>query len=79
MMFFEKTNKLTFKDTLYGLVPMCLYAIFYLSNIFIHMHNGKISTSLGGKYFVKYDLEYCPIDHKCVNASLYEKKGGDEK
>lgn len=63
---------------------------------FAEAHNGKISTSLGGQYFVRYDLEccpfntckhlgendaidsygeeYCPIDHKCENASLYQKK-----
>lgn len=29
---------------------------------FAKAHNGKISTSLGGKYFVKYDLDYCPCD-----------------
>lgn len=63
---------------------------------FAEAHNGKISTSLGGQYFVRYDLEccpcdtckhwgengaidpygegYCPIDHECENASLYQKK-----
>ena len=29
---------------------------------FAETHNGKISTSLGGQYFVKYDLEYCPCN-----------------
>lgn len=52
-MFFEKTNKLTFKDSLYGLVPMILYAVFYLINIVIHMENGKVSPKYDWYWFVQ--------------------------
>lgn len=52
-MFFEKTNCLKLKDTLYGLVPMLIYAIFYLINILIHMENGKVSPKYDWYWFVQ--------------------------
>lgn len=52
-MFFEKTNKLTFKDSFYGLVPMLLYAVYYLTNIIIHMENGKVSPKYDWYWFVQ--------------------------
>ena len=41
---FEKTNKLSFIHTLYGLIPLALYGIVYMPNVITHMHNGQIST-----------------------------------
>ena len=40
---FEKTNKMTFKHTLYGLIPLGVYGFVYLPNVITHMHNGQIS------------------------------------
>ena len=51
--FFEKTNKLKFKDTIYGLIPTMIYAIYYLINILIHMENGKVSPKYDWYWFVQ--------------------------
>ena len=51
--FFEKTDKLKLKDTKYGLIPMFIYALFYITNILIHMENGKVSTVYDWYWFVQ--------------------------
>lgn len=51
--FFEKTDKLTFKYSFYGLIPMLLYAVYYLINILVHMQNGKISPKYDWYWFVQ--------------------------
>ncbi|MBR2289075.1 MAG: hypothetical protein IJ867_00210 [Clostridia bacterium] len=51
--FFEKTDKIKLKHTLYGLIPTALYEVFYLSNIFIHMENGKVSPVYDWYWFVQ--------------------------
>ncbi len=50
---FEKTNKLKFKDTLYGIIPTIIYATLYLINIIIHMENGKVSPVYDWYWFVQ--------------------------
>lgn len=50
---FEKTDKLTLKDTKYGLIPSIIYAVFYLTNIFIHMEGGKVSPTYDWYWFVQ--------------------------
>ena len=50
--FFEKTN-LSFKTTIYGIIPTILYGIFYLINILIHMENGSVSTKYDWYWFVQ--------------------------
>ena len=50
---FEKTDKLKFKNVIYGIVPAFIYGIFYLINILIHMENGKISTEYDWYWFVQ--------------------------
>lgn len=39
--FFENTNKISFKDTFFGLIPMSIYSIFYATNVLTHLENGK--------------------------------------
>ena len=51
--FFEKTEKLLFKDTLYGLVPCFIYSIYYTINVLIHMENGKVSPIYDWYWFVQ--------------------------
>ena len=51
--FFEKTNKIDFKYTLFGVFPALLYAIFYISNIIFHMENGKVSPVYDWYWFVQ--------------------------
>ena len=50
---FERTNKLKFKDTLYGIIPTIIYAVLYLINILIHMENGKVSPVYDWYWFVQ--------------------------
>lgn len=50
---FEKTDKLRLQDTLVGLIPTALYACYYLSNVLIHMENGKVSTLYDWYWFVQ--------------------------
>ncbi len=50
---FEKTDKLKRKDTLYGIIPTVIYALFYLTNILIHVENGKVSPIYDWYWFVQ--------------------------
>ncbi|MBQ6497965.1 MAG: hypothetical protein IJI58_04560 [Bacilli bacterium] len=52
-MLFEKNKVLSFKDSFYGLMPMFVYAIFYLGNILIHMENGKVEPIYDWYWFVQ--------------------------
>ena len=51
--FFEKTDELKFKNNIYGMVPTGLYGIYYLTNIFIHMENGRVSPMYDWYWFVQ--------------------------
>lgn len=42
-LFFEGTNKIRFRYTFVGVVPMILYAIFYVWNVISHAENGTIN------------------------------------
>ena len=50
---FEKTDKLKFKHVFYGLVPMIMYAVFYILNVFTHIENGKVSTDYDWYWFIQ--------------------------
>ena len=54
--FLEKTNQLRKRDALFGIVPTALYEVFYLTNIFIHMENGKVSPIYDWYWFVQYGV-----------------------
>ena len=49
----ERTNKLKFRHTLYGLVPTILYEMYYLTNVLIHTENGMVSTEYDWYWFVQ--------------------------
>lgn len=51
--FFEKTNIIIVKETFYGIIPILLYAFYYLTNILIHMENGKVSVLYDWYWFVQ--------------------------
>lgn len=50
---FEKTNKISYKKTVYGIVPTAIYGIYYLTNILIHAENGKVSVVYDWYWFVQ--------------------------
>lgn len=53
MVLFERSNKLQFKDTIYGILPTVLYAIYYMTNVLIHMESGKVVPDYDWYYFVQ--------------------------
>ena len=40
---FERTNKIRFRNNLYSLLPTLAYGIFYLTNVIVHIEDGKVS------------------------------------
>ena len=51
--FFEKNNKLNFKDSIFGVLPSVIYSVFYITNILIHMENGKVSPIYDWYWFIQ--------------------------
>ena len=49
----ERTDKLKLKYVIYGLIPTFLYGIYYLSNVFVHMEEGTVSTIYDWYWFVQ--------------------------
>ena len=50
---FEKTDKISFKNIFYGIIPTAVYGCYYLFNVLIHMENGKVSTTYDWYWFVQ--------------------------
>ncbi len=53
---FEKTDKLKLKHTLFCIVPTFLYGIYYLSNIMVHVEDGKVSPIYDWYWFVQQGI-----------------------
>ena len=53
---FEKTDKINFKCTFYGIVPTAIYGYYYLFNVLIHMENGIVSPIYDWYWFVQYGV-----------------------
>ena len=51
--FFEKSDKLAFKNTFFGIVLTILYGIYYVINILLHMENGKVDFKYDWYWFVQ--------------------------
>lgn len=49
----ERTDKVKFKYTLFGLIPTLLYGIFYATNVLIHIENGKVDPLYDWYWFVQ--------------------------
>ena len=84
--FFEKTNKLKFRYTLYGIIPSVIYSIFYLINVLIHIENGKVSPIYDWYWFVQGGLWQMAIVIPFMYGTTYlislilwrlNKKGND--
>ena len=52
--FFEKTDRIKFKNTFYGLIPTILYGIFYTTNVLLGLKDGKVSPTHDWYYFTQY-------------------------
>ena len=51
--FFERNNKISFKYSFYGVIPVIMYGLFYLINVLIHMNNGIVSPVYDFYWFVQ--------------------------
>lgn len=59
--FFENTDKLKIKHSLYGLIPMILYSVFYMINVFMHVENGNVAVEYDWYWFVQNGIWSCII------------------
>lgn len=50
---YEKTNQLEIKHTFMAVIPVTLYAIYYVTNILLHMKNNYVSPEYDWYYFVQ--------------------------
>lgn len=50
---FEKNNKLSFKYSFFGLIPVIIYGLLYLINVLMHMENGVVSPIYDFYWFVQ--------------------------
>jgi hypothetical protein len=50
---FERTDKLRFRNSFWGILPTALYGVYYLTNVCIHMEDGKVSPVYDWYYFVQ--------------------------
>ncbi len=51
--FFENTNQLKLKHTIYSLIPVILYGIYYMTNVLIHTENNTVSPEYDWYYFIQ--------------------------
>lgn len=51
--FFERNNKMSFKYSFYGLIPVIMYGLYYLVNVLVHMDNGIVSPVYDFYHFVQ--------------------------
>ena len=55
--FIENTNQIHFKHSLFGIVPVIIYAIYYVINVVTHIVDGKVSYDYDFYGFVKGGIE----------------------
>lgn len=68
---FEKTDKIKYKYTFFGLIPIILYETFYITNILTHLENGKISPTYDWYLFAQNGLGVVIIGAPVVFACTY--------
>ena len=54
--FYIKKENITYKYAFYGLIPTLLYAVFYTTNVIIHIENGRVSPKYDWYWFVQNGL-----------------------
>jgi hypothetical protein len=50
---FEKTDKIKFRHTFYGILGTVAYEVYYIINVLVHMENGKVSYVYDWYWFVQ--------------------------
>ena len=69
--FFEKTNKLDFKCTFLGIIPMFIYGIVYTTNVLIHINNGKVNPIYDFYHFVQGGINQAFIAVPIIFLTTY--------
>lgn len=59
--FFEKTESISLINTLFGVLPTFLYAIYYIEEIYKHLDNGKVSQYYDFYNFTFGNIKLMPI------------------
>ena len=57
----EKTDRISFRQTLWGILPMALYAFYYVVNILLHTENGQVSYAYDWYGFLFMGLSSLPV------------------
>lgn len=77
--FFEKTDKIKFKYVCLGVVPMLLYGIYYVINIFSHIVDGKVipeydwyGFAVGGVYTIFITFPIMLIVTYLISLALWK-------
>lgn len=59
--FFEKVKGITFANTLYGVIPTALYAVYYMWNIFDHLQDGEVDPKRDWYGFLAAGKKTAPL------------------
>ena len=51
LIFFEAKEKMNWKVSFFAVVPMALYSIYYIINVYTHLDNGKVNPRYDFYYF----------------------------
>lgn len=56
LVFFENEEKMNWKVSFLPLIPMGLYAIFYITNVYTHLDNGKVDPNYDFYAFARFGI-----------------------
>ena len=69
--FTEDTDKLRFRDTFIGVIPMAIYAVFYCANAFAHVVDGKVPMEYDWYGFVQGGIVYALVALPLMLVATY--------
>lgn len=69
--FFEKTNKIKLRYVLLSLIPVLIYGIFYLINVFVHVENDTVSSVYDWYWFLQNGLHNVYIIFPIILCVVY--------
>lgn len=56
--FFERSNSISKKYIKYGVIPVIIYAFYYMFGVLTHLNNGSVSIKYDWYWFVQRGIEY---------------------
>ena len=63
--------KMPFTFTLFGLIPLIIYGVFYITNAFTHMQNGVITADYDWYYLLQGGTLMCVISMTVMTAMTF--------